>query len=112
VEDFGKRKFSTLFIPHCLTDEQKALRLKACEEFIQSVHDDRSMLDSVATGDEKWCFQCDPETKDKAWSGTHQALQDTKNFSFKSQKTEMLVTFFDSEGIIHKEFVPPGQTVK
>jgi hypothetical protein len=23
----------------------------------------------------------------------------------------MLVTFFDSQGIIHKEFVPPGQTV-
>jgi hypothetical protein len=34
VGDFGKQKFSTLFILHCLTDEQKALRLKACQQFI------------------------------------------------------------------------------
>jgi histone-lysine N-methyltransferase SETMAR len=40
-----------------------------------------------------------------------QALQDAKHFTFKSQKTEMFVTFFNSGGIIHKEFVPPGHMV-
>jgi hypothetical protein len=35
-----------------------------------------------------------------------------KNFDFKSQKNKvMLITFFDSQEIIHIEFVPPGQTM-
>jgi hypothetical protein len=34
-------------------------RLQPCQEFIQSVDDGRSLLDSVATGDETWCFQYD-----------------------------------------------------
>jgi hypothetical protein len=46
-----------------LTDEQKAIRLQACQDFIQSVNDDRSLLDSVVMGDEKWRFQFDPQTK-------------------------------------------------
>jgi hypothetical protein len=56
VEDHGKRKI-------CLTDEQKALRLQACQEFILSVDDDCSLLDSVLMGYEAWCFQYDPQTR-------------------------------------------------
>jgi histone-lysine N-methyltransferase SETMAR len=53
-----------------------------------------------------------PKQKDKAWSGTRQAPHETRNFDFKSQKNKvMLVTFFNSQGIIHKEFVPPGEKV-
>jgi hypothetical protein len=63
MEDLGKRKICAGFVPHCLTDEQKALRLKSCQEFIQPVDDDRSLLDSVVTGDKAWCFQYDPQTK-------------------------------------------------
>jgi hypothetical protein len=84
-----------------LPDEQKALRLQAYQEFIQCVDDDPTLLNSVETGDETWYFQYDPQAKYKAWNGTHQALQNTKYFNFKSQKTH----------IIYKEFVPPGQMV-
>jgi hypothetical protein len=44
----GKRKICARFVPYCLADEQKTLRLQAC----QSVDDDRSLLDSIVTGDE------------------------------------------------------------
>jgi hypothetical protein len=47
VGDLGKGKICARFVPHCLTNEQKALRLQACQEFIRSVDDDRSLLDSV-----------------------------------------------------------------
>jgi hypothetical protein len=30
---------------------------------LQSVDHDRSLLDSIVTGDETWCFQYDPQTK-------------------------------------------------
>jgi hypothetical protein len=47
VEDLGKRKICARFVPHCWTDEQKALRLQACQECIQSVDDNPSLLDSL-----------------------------------------------------------------
>jgi hypothetical protein len=72
-----------VLVPHCLTDEQKSVTLQACQEFIQSMDDDRSLLDSIIMGYETWSFQYDSQTKDKAWNDTHQALQD-KNFDFKS----------------------------
>jgi hypothetical protein len=62
VKDLQKWKNYTRFVQHCLTNEQKALRWQACQEFIQSVHD-LSLLVSVVTGDETWCFQYDPQTK-------------------------------------------------
>lgn len=49
--------------------------------------------------------------KDKAWNGARQDLRDTTNFDFRSQENKaMSVTVFDSQELIHKEFVPPGQT--
>jgi hypothetical protein len=63
MEHLGKRKICARFVLYSLTNEQKALRLQACQEFIQSVDDDRSLLDSVVMGDETWCFQYDPQTK-------------------------------------------------
>jgi hypothetical protein len=37
MENLGKQKIYSRFVPHYLTDEQKALRLQACQEFIQFV---------------------------------------------------------------------------
>ncbi|XP_026811283.1 histone-lysine N-methyltransferase SETMAR-like [Rhopalosiphum maidis] len=43
-------------------------------------------------------------------NGTHQ-LHQGKNRISKSKIKSMLICFFDSHGIVHKEFVPQGQTV-
>jgi hypothetical protein len=56
LEDIGKLKICIRFFPHCLTDEQKALRLQACQEFIQFVDDDHALLDSVVMADGTWYF--------------------------------------------------------
>jgi hypothetical protein len=58
IEDLGKWKICTRFILDCLTNDGKLV-----QEFIQSVHDDGSLLVSVVTGDETWCFQYDTQTK-------------------------------------------------
>jgi hypothetical protein len=56
--------------------------------------------------------------KGKAWNGGRQVLQDSKVLDLKKQnkkkpKTKQnkagLFTFFDSQGNIHQEFIPPGQ---
>jgi hypothetical protein len=63
AEDLRKQKICAMFVPHCVINEQKALRLQAYQEFIQFMDDDCSLLDSVVMGDEPWCFQYDPQTK-------------------------------------------------
>ena len=68
-------------------------------------------LQQVITGDETWVFEYDPTTKRQSseWH-TSQSPQSKKAWMSKSRVKSMFI-FFDSKGIVHKEFVPPGQTV-
>jgi hypothetical protein len=60
-----------------LADEQKSLKLQACQEFIRSVHDDDEdeMRPDVSSKV--------PKPKDKAGNDAHKALEDTTYFHFK-----------------------------
>ena len=66
----------------------------------------------VITGDESWILEYDPETKrqSREWHIANSPCpKKTRMSKFKIKS--MLICFFDSQGIVHKEFVPPGQTV-
>lgn len=63
------------YVPHSVINEQKALRVQACQEFIQFVDDDCSLFDSVVMG-------IIHKQEVKAWNDAHQALQDNKKFWF------------------------------
>jgi len=73
---------------------------------------DKNFLDKVITGDESWCFTYDPETKRQSseWVGEHSSGQKKLLFQ-KSKVKTMLIVFFDSQGIVHKEFMQEGCTV-
>jgi hypothetical protein len=75
------------------------------------VDDDRSLLDSVITGDEAWCFQYDPQTKRQSleWRSPTSPRQQISISEVRTQSD--VVTFFGSQGIIHRELVSPSQTV-
>jgi len=66
----------------------------------------------VITGDEIWIFEYDLETKrrSKEWH-TSTSPRPKKARMSKSKIKSMLICFFDSQGIVHTEFVPEGQTV-
>ncbi len=50
-------------MPNALTAEQKEQCLNHTYNPIESVKSDPDSLDSIITGDESWCFACDPETR-------------------------------------------------
>jgi len=111
-EDLCKRKICSRFVPHKLTDEQKAKRMETSGDFITMCDKDPSFLRTIVTGDETWCYQFDPESKRQSmeWR-TPSSPRPKKSRLQKSKVKTMLIAFFDSYGIVHKEFVPAGQTV-
>ena len=62
-DDLGKRKICSQFVPHKLTDEQKAKRMETSGDFISMFDQDPLLLENIVTGDEIWCYQFDPESK-------------------------------------------------
>ena len=108
-DELGKRKICSRFVPHKLTDEQKAKRMKTSGDFISMCDQDPFLV-------ETWCYQFDPESKG-AIDGV--MLTDfpvtkkkkKKNHLQKSKVKTQLIAFLDNKGIIHKELVPAGQTI-
>jgi histone-lysine N-methyltransferase SETMAR len=63
TEHLGFRKVCARFVPHKLTDAEKALRIQHSKDIIKEAKNDPNFLFNIVTGDETWCFQYDPETK-------------------------------------------------
>ena len=79
-------------------------------EMLRSVYG--TFVQSIVTGDETWCFAYDPHTKRQSMEWRGPSSPKSRKFRFEKSKVKtMLITFFDAQGIIHKEFVPEGQTV-
>lgn len=106
------RKVCAKLVPKVLTDEQKENRVSISRELLDRVRGDPDFLEQVITGDETWVFEYDPETKRQSseWHTTESPRPKKARMS-KSKVKSMLIAFFDSKGVVHKEFVPPGQTV-
>ncbi|XP_011166492.1 histone-lysine N-methyltransferase SETMAR-like [Solenopsis invicta] len=111
-EDLGKTKVCAKFVPHTLTDEQKAMRVSHSIDIVVAARNNPNFLKSIVTGDEIWCFQFDSTTKRQSaeWKSKN-SPEAKKTRKVPSKINTMLITFFDSKGIIHKEFVPSDQIV-
>ena len=87
-------------------------RAAVCQDLLNIINGDKNFLDKVITGDESWCFAYDPETKRQSseWVGEHSPRLKKVRFQ-KSRVKTMLIVFFDSQGIVHKEYMQEGCTV-
>ena len=100
-------------VPKNLTTEQKANRRDVYLDLMDRLEREPEFFSHVITGDESWILEYDTETKrqSRVWH-TANSPRPKKARMRKSKIKSMLFCFFlDSQGIVHKEFVPPGQTV-
>jgi len=83
-----------------------------CSDLIRSADADGTFLNRMITEDETWCFMYDPQLTRQAatWKSPSSPKCKTQRQD-RSQGKVMLELFFDSQGIVHMEFIPQGTTV-
>ena len=99
-------------MPENLSVEQKANRLEICQDLLGRLEIETKFLHKVTTGYESWVFDYDPVSKwqSEEWHTKSSPRPKKARMSGSRVKT-MIIVFFNSRGLVHKEFVPPGQTV-
>ena len=112
TQDLDMRKVCAKMVPKNLTTEQKGNRRDVCLDLLDRLERDPEFYSRVITGDESWILEYDPkaESQSREWH-TAKSPRPKKARMNKSKIKSMLICFYDSQGIVHKEFVPPGQTV-
>jgi len=63
VEDLGKRKVASRFVPHSLSDDQRHEHVQYAKDIIKTARRNKNFLNSIVAEDETWCFHYDPTTK-------------------------------------------------
>jgi hypothetical protein len=63
VEDLGKRKVASRFVPHALSDDQRHERVQYAKDIIKTARRNKNFLNSIVAEDETQCFRYDPTTK-------------------------------------------------
>ena len=103
TSDFNMHRIATEFVPRLLTPDQKLLSAKICPDLHQRALDDPTFMSRVITGDEtnQQCSQWKRPTSPRPKKARH----------VRSATKSMLVVFFDSREVVHREFVRGDQTV-
>jgi len=94
-----------------LTAEQKDDRVSICTDLCVRAQNDSSFMTLIITGDECWHNGYDPGTKQMPFQWKTASSRPKKARQMKSSVKTMLIAFFDTEGLVHYEYVPRGQTV-
>jgi histone-lysine N-methyltransferase SETMAR len=111
-EDFGKTKLCARFVPHCLTPEQREDRVTSGQDIIAMADADKNTFNKIITGEETWRFAYDPETEPRSSEWVGETSPRPKKLKFQRFRIKtMLIIFFDSRGVVHKEFTPERKTV-
>ena len=111
TEHLYMRKICAQLVPKNLSVEQKANCLEICQDLLGTLEIEPNFLYRVITGDESWVFDYDPETKRQSEEWHMKSSPRPKKAHMSRSRVKTKIVFFDSRGVVHKEFVPPGQTV-
>lgn len=112
-ETLGMQKIATRWVPRMLNPVQKANRVACCTEnrqLMQEVGPD--FLPSVVTGDESWVHHYDPLSprESREWVAMGEQASSTSRRARSAGKL-LLCLFWDSKGILFREYLHPGETI-
>ncbi|GFS04208.1 histone-lysine N-methyltransferase SETMAR [Elysia marginata] len=95
-----------------LTDEMKRQRKTTCAELLKHYEEEgEEFIQRIVTGDESWVHHYDPESKRQSMEYRHKSSPSPRKFkAVASARKVMLTVFWDSDGIVHIEFLKQGNT--
>jgi len=107
IDHLGLKKFMSRWVPHRLTDEQKALRVSLSRELLGSLGSmTRTQLGHVITGDESWFYLS--YDKSGIWARSAEEVQPRVKPKIGTPKV-LVVVFWGINGLILLDALPPGQ---
>ncbi len=100
------------FVPYDLTDRHKCLRMDICDFWNRLLLTTPRVFNQIVTMDESWVYVYDPQLKDQSltWLRKGEARPQKPKRGIATAKV-MIVTFFDSKGLIYFEYVQRPNTV-
>jgi histone-lysine N-methyltransferase SETMAR len=111
-KDLVKKKLCARFVPHPLTTEEREDRVTSCQDISAMADADKLVFKKIITEGETWCSAYDPETKRQSSEWVGETCLRPKKLKFQRSRIKtMLIIFFDSKSVVHKEFVSEGKTV-
>lgn len=103
-ENLTMRKVCAKLVPRVLSEEQKVNQKAICQDLLHHVHEGPDILGNVMTIDEA------RKRQSSEWHILSSPCPE-KSTNEHIQENSMLICFFDRHRVIHKEFIPLGQTV-
>ena len=99
-EELAVRKLVSRWIPHLLTEEQKALRVNWCQKTLSRFNDGSSKnVYNMVSGDESWIYSYEPENKRQSAVWVFQDEEKpTKVIRSRSVSKKMVATFVSKSG--------------
>lgn len=108
LEAIGKVKKLDKWVPHELTEEQQRCRLEICSSLTIRNEND-PFLDRIITCDEKWIVY-DNRRRSAQWLDKEEPPKHFPKPSLHPRKV-MLTVWWAATGIIHYDFLKPGETI-
>jgi len=106
-EDLGRRKLCARFVLDSFDNWAKGRSSHILPRHYRVGRCRQTFFNKIITGDETWCLAYDPETKRQSSEWIREISPRPKKLKF--QRLAMMIIFFDSQGVVHKEFIPKGE---
>jgi len=100
------RRIAEKHVPRLISNVQKEYGIAVCTELKEQAENDSHFISNIITGDE---FRYDHETEQQSSQLKTTTSPRPKKAQFQSNVKLMLICCLEIEGIVQKEFVPPGQ---
>ncbi|GFX63900.1 histone-lysine N-methyltransferase SETMAR [Trichonephila clavipes] len=109
----GYRKLCARWVPKLLMEKHKKKRIGFALDFLTCYAEaGDEFLDHIVTGDEMWVYHHTPESKQQSmqWHLSNSPKAKKRKTSISAKKI-MASVFWDRQGILLLEFMPPGMTI-
>lgn len=113
VKGLEYKRLCAKWVPKFLTREMKAQRKAICEKLLARYWaEGEEFMRNIINGDKTWVSYYDPELRDSSIEYRHSSSSRVmKVRSERSCRKLMFTVFWDCWGVVHREFVKPGDRI-